>query len=368
MIILLERVKVENRKMDYSYPRLTKVFNFYNRIPHDVGNVFLVCCQHVMEPQMKMFERLIEFGFGPQKVVILGKAYSTNNEVLNELKGKGIRAIQPLLSNRGFDEEHKNNCNALLPLVPEDALSIILDDGAELIKTFAKSGRRVIFGVEQTSSGFRRLEEETLPFPVINVARSVTKLTQESPLVARHLNERILDYLKKRGIVHPVILVVGLGPIGESILEVFKRKGVVVEGSDIKDGHEDLSQKIYQLSPNAVVGATGSSILTEQEVRDLRLNHELFLISASSSDREFPVVPFRSGEGVHEDVIYQNIIFVNNGFPFSFMGNRYEMMPTEIEKTICLLGGSVMYGTTHNFSGFGLKKIPLELENLINKD
>ena len=182
---------------DYQYPRLVRVFDHYNKIPHDVGNLFLVCCQHIMEPQMRMFECLIKFGFNPRQIFVLGKAYSTNDDVLKELKGKGIQAMQPKFSGASFDEEHKKNCEGLLRLIPESAECIILDDGADLIKTFARNNRGVRSGIEQTSSGFRRLENERLPFPVINVARSVTKLIQESPLVARHLSERILNYAKK---------------------------------------------------------------------------------------------------------------------------------------------------------------------------
>ena len=319
-----------------------------------------------MEPQLNMLERLIEFGFDPEKIIVLGKTYSTNIEVLGELQKKRIKAIQPKFSGISFDQEHKNNCEAVLKEIPDNARCIVLDDGGELIKAFSKNNRDVLFGVEQTSSGFRNLEKEILPFPVLNVARSVTKLTQEAPLVARHLNERILAYLNQKGVTNPSILIVGLGPIGESILEAFKQNGTRVEGFDIKYGHTDLIAKIQNLRPDVIIGATGTSVLTEREVRNINLPQQLFLISASSSDREFPVVNFRSNENVHEDVIYEKTTFVNNGFPFSFMGNRYEMTPIEIEKTMCLLGGAVMYGSTRDIVGTGLKDIPTELEDLIN--
>ncbi len=352
--------------MDYQYPRLKRVFDHYNRLPHDIEGCFLVGCQHLMEPQLKMFEYLIQFGFDPEKIIVLGKAYSTNAEVLNELQSKNVKAAQPKFSGISFDQEHKNNCEAILKAIPENARCIVLDDGAELIKTFAKNNRKILFGVEQTSSGFRILEKESLSFPVLNVARSVTKLTQEAPLVARHLNERIIDYLKKNGVGKPTILIIGLGPIGESILEAFRQGDVKVEGFDIKYGHNDLTAKIQSFKPDVVIGATGTYILTEGEIKNIDFPRRLFLISASSSDREFPVAAFRAGEGVHEDVIYKNIVFVNNGFPFSFMGNRYEMTPIEIEKTICLLGGAVMYGSTNKVSGTGLQEIPAELEDIIN--
>lgn len=353
--------------MDYQYPKLKLVFNHYVPLQHAIDDCFLVGCQHLMEPQLKMFESLIRFGFDPQKIIMLGKAYSTNTEVLGELQKKGIKAMQPKFSGFSFDQEHKNNCESVIKVVPADARCIVLDDGGEFIKALARDGRNVIFGVEQTSSGFRNLEKESLPFPVFNVARSVTKLTQEAPLVARHLIERILAYLHKQNVEEdPLVLVVGLGPIGESILEILKQSDAKAVGFDIKYGHTDLLGKIKSLQPNVIIGATGTSILTQEDVRVLELTHRLFLISASSSDREFPVAPFRSRENIHDDVVYKKIIFVNNGFPFSFMGNRYEMTPIEIENTICLLTGAVMHGATVGVLGTGLQEIPSELENIIN--
>ena len=352
--------------MDYQYPLLKKVFDHYNQAPHDARGRFLICCQHLMEPQMRMFEYLLKFGFPIERICILGKAYSTNYEVLGKLHTKGFHVIQPKFSGISFDEEHKRNCYELLQLIHKDSQVIILDDGAELIKTFLESNRNIAFAVEQTSSGFRRLESETTSFPIFNVARSIIKLTQESPLVAHHLTDRVYNYLEEKKILNPIILIVGLGSIGESILEVFKQNKVKVEGFDIKYGHEDLLAKIHDFKPDIIIGATGNPILTKADVEMISLNRQLFLISASSSDREFPVAFFRSSGGLHDDVTYKNITFVNNGFPFTFMGNRYELTPVETEKTIYLLSGSVMHGVVNKIATSGLVEVPSELEDLIN--
>lgn len=353
--------------MNYSYPILEKVYEFYNKMPHDVNDVFLVCCQHIMEPQAKMFEYFIRFGFDPKKIILLGKAYSTSHEVLEEVKSKEIQVTQPNFSGEAFDKEHEKNCSALLNLVANTSKVIILDDGAELIKTFIKNRRNFIFGVEQTSSGFRRLENEKLPAPVFNVGRSVTKLTQESPLVARHLCERIIHYLQEKEVMNPKIFIVGLGPIGESILEIFKEEKLRVGSFDTKHDQGILIEKIRDFKPNIIIGATGTSILSKEDIESIVSDDFIFLISASSSDREFPVAYFRNNnKAVHDDIYYKNLIFVNNGFPFSFMGNRYEMTPMEIEKTICLLIGSVMSGITRGVSKDGFLEVPAELENLIN--
>lgn len=354
--------------MDYSYPLLKKVSEYYRAFPHDVKDVYLACCQHILEPQLHMFEELIAFGFDPAKIVVLGKAYSSNTEVLGELKALGIRASQPEFQGSAFDEEHARNCAALVGMIPDAVECIVLDDGAELIKNFVGAGKKVLFAVEQTSSGFRRLEAESLPFPVLNVARSATKLIQESPLVARHAFERMKSYFSENTIVNPNVVVVGLGPIGEAVRELLEEEGFSVSGFDSRHGDTDLLATIIASKPDVVIGATGVSVLTEEDIEKLSSDKPMYLISMSSSDREFPVARFRGDNTViHTDIRYRNIVFVNNGFPISFMGARYELTPIEIEKTICLLGGAVMCGVTTKGIDTGLIAIPEELEALINE-
>ncbi|MFI5260176.1 MAG: hypothetical protein ACHQU0_00020 [Candidatus Paceibacteria bacterium] len=354
--------------VDYQYPLLKKISEYYRTIPHDVGDVYLACCQHMLEPQLHMFEELIDFGFNPAKIFVLGKIYSTNTEVFSKLSSLGIHAVQPDFLEGSFDEEHKNNCRRLIEMIPDSAECIVLDDGAELIKNFVDINKRVLFAVEQTSSGFRKLENQEIPFPILNVARSATKLMQESPLIARHAYERMKEYFSDKGIISPHILVVGLGPIGEAVKEIFEEDGFSIAGFDIKYGHTDLLAFISATKPDVVIGATGVSILTEGEIEQLPSDKPMYLISISSSDREFPVAFFRKGDNpTHSDTQYKNFIFVNNGFPVSFMGNRYELTPIEIEKTLCLLVGAVMYGTTMKGFENGLCDLPRELEGLINE-
>jgi len=354
--------------MDYNYPLLQRVFGYFKHIPHNVKGVYLVCCQHLLEPQLRMFEFLIDFGFEPDKIIVLGKAYSTNNEILKELKNKKVKVFQPEFSGESFDKEHKNNCDMILKQIPKETRIIILDDGAELITSFSKN-KNVLFAVEQTSSGFRKLENKKIDFPIINVARSDTKLIQESPFIARLCFERIKDYLQDQKINNPSILVVGLGPIGEAVREIFKQNYFSIQGFDIKYGHGDLIKMILEMRPDIVIGATGSPILIQKDIEKISsFDKRVHFISVSSSDREFPVSFFRKNKEIHEDVTYKNITFVNNGFPITFKGNRYEGTPMEIEKTICLLGGSVIYGATHNIKNKGFVNVPEELEKLINKN
>lgn len=351
--------------MDYDYPLLNKVFSHYKNIPHEVDSVYLVCCQHLLEPQLKMFELLIDFGFNPEKIIVLGKIYSSNTSIITELQNRGIKVLQPAFSGISFDDEHSKNCKIVFDSIHNDAKVVILDDGAEMIKTFSNS-RNVLFAVEQTSSGFRKLENTHITFPVVNVARSVTKLVQESPFIGRLCYERINDYIKSKNLSNPSVLIVGLGPVGEATFEIFKQNNFTIIGFDTKHGHTDLLKSIHELKPDIIIGATGSSILSSDEIDQLPHGKNLHLISISSSDREFPVAHFRNDTDIHTDVQYKNITFVNNGFPITFKGNRLEGTPIEMEKTMCLLGGSVIDGITKKLSGEGLVNVSDEVETIIN--
>jgi len=353
--------------MDYDYPLLQRVLSQFKDHNKDVSDIYLVCCQHLLEPQLKMFESLIDFGFDPRKMIVLGKAYSTNHGVFEDFERKGIKVSQPKFTGASFDYEHENNCRMILNLTPRDAETILLDDGAELIKIFLNAKRSVIFAVEQTSSGFRKLENDQMSFPVVNVARSATKLVQESPLVAHLCFERINQYFVDKNIDNPSILVVGLGPIGEATVEIFRQNKFTVDGFDVRHGHRDLLSFILNKKPDVILGATGSNILSKDEVEQTVSDKPLYLISVSSSDREFPVASFRGEGEIHRDVSYKNLIFVNNGFPITFKGNRYELTPVEIEKTICLLGGSILDGIVNGIKGTGLVNVSENLEKLINQ-
>jgi hypothetical protein len=224
-----------------------------------------------------------------------------------------------------------------------------------------------LFAVEQTSSGFRKLENIDIPFPVINVARSDIKLIQESPVIARLCFERINEYFTKEKIIHPFILVVGLGPIGEAVLEIFKQNNFIVDGFDIKHGHRDLLSLIHTKKPDVIIGATGSPILSVEDIEGGIFNKKLHLISVSSSDREFPVVHFRKNTDIHTNVQYKSITFVNNGFPITFKGNRLECTPVEMEKTMCLLGGSVVDTIVNGVTGKGLLNVSNQLKEILSE-
>lgn len=351
--------------MDYPYPLLRKVFNYYHDKQVDISDLKLFSCQHLLSPQYEMYKLFIEFGFDPKNIIALGKVYSSNKEVVADLQSLGIKVVQPELSATSFDEQHSLNCKKVVEEISTGGKNIILDDGGYML--YESMNKNILFGVEQTSSGFRKLENTTLSFPVLNVARSKTKLTQESPIIGRIILQRVKEYLSGLNILSPKVLIVGLGPIGNSLLKILADEGVTVSGFDIETTKDSLLTYMRMEKPDITIGATGTALFDSLDLDQLDKDHRYHFISASSSDREFPVVPFRKDGEIHGDVIHKNFVFVNNGFPINFKGNRFESTPEEIEKTIALLMGSVMHGVAKGTGGSrGIIEVPEVLEELIN--
>jgi hypothetical protein len=101
---------------------------------------------------------------------------------------------------------------------------IIVDDGGELIEVIqhlVKNGvlpsTMEIIGVEQTSSGFRKLQGSDLIFPVVNVARSDAKLYLESSIIADSIIKNLWKDFSTINFKPTRALILGRGAIGAKI-------------------------------------------------------------------------------------------------------------------------------------------------------
>jgi hypothetical protein len=346
-------------KDSHRYTLLEKISELYKPQKGTFKDVYVLACQHILEPQAKMFELISGFGIPKENIFIFGKIYSTSNEVLEELLQDDFRVSKPIFDpSHSFDAEHRENCEnefeKFLSVIQNPSKIIILDDGGELLKVvndgFSLIPSRVkVIGIEQTSSGFRKLESTKLHFPIFNVARSAVKLIKESPLIADLGCRRIVDVFNKYSISEPRVLVVGLGPMGSNTLSILTAKGYFTLGYDI--AHHDKTELIDLIRNNkinVIIGATGTNILNEKQLKGIKdiLAYNLYLISMSSADREFPTTYIRQHgivpKEIHGDIMWENLFLINNGFPITFKGLRYESTPAEIERTICLLYASTL--------------------------
>jgi hypothetical protein len=317
-----------------------------------------------------MFQSFIKLGLLPENIFVLGKAYSSNGEIINEIKELGITVIQPEFNpSVSFDAQHKENCEQLWHLSElkrsGNQKLVVLDDGGSLLQVVMNNTCSFV-GIEQTSSGFRKLEHSIIPVPIFNVARSKIKLEQETPYIARLGVKRIEEIILRYELRNPNILIVGMGPIGIETQRILSEKGYSISSYDKTQGERPLLELIKN-NIQIIVGATGSQILSHEEIVELNdlLNERIILVSMSSSDREFELWRLRDlfvvNKSIHEDVEFGKIVIANNGFPITFKGMRIEAAPEQIERTICLLFSGVMLGIIKDVLPAGFVDIPEEI-------
>lgn len=323
---------------------------------HTTDQVYIIACQHLLEPQVTMFRLFIELGIDPTHISILPKIYSVNKTIASELIELGCHVFESALlfhSSQRFDEFHQTQCETVvdyaLTTIPKIAKVIILDDGGGLIRAFAqhkniaKYFQGGIYAVEQTASGKNILLGIDLPFIVTNVAGSIEKIQIETSYIIRHTAKRILEYFVLHAINSSVkILVLGKGPIGKTMVEALITAGYYCESYDILDTKPRPLLTDYDV----IVGATGANSIALEDLKNLKPG--CHLISISSSDREFPSQYLRShaisGKGVHDTYVCEmnNIHLANGGFPISFKGERIECYPLEIDVTMMKLAEGVL--------------------------
>ena len=357
----------------FTYTMLEQIAELYAGAR--LENTLLLACQHLLEPQKRMFELFLGLGLKPENCVIIGKNYSTNDGILSELRGLGCvvapfsDAYDPCqLFKPWFEAQLKSFLAEQLAsrdLSSYDKVAV-LDDGGYLLCAIAEIFPALtnVFGVEQTSSGHHKVMEAKLPYPVESVARSHQKLVYETPYIGECGGPRIIQHLDARGKSDPNILVLGLGPIGSQIAgRLLIASGYRGACADPAVSEQSASRGAYALLAaksrviphrdamlriaefDVIVGCAGTPVLEGADIA--RLHPEASLISMSSSDHEFPPLPFRiKGGKVHDDCYLGRRCLANSGFPITFSGQRNEMPSWQIELTISLLMARILDGAT----------------------
>lgn len=309
-------------------------------------NVYLIACQHILPSTHLMIRSMINLGLDINKVGLIGKCYSTSNATMQNMLDEGIfvcDSSNKFNSDLSFDEQFRASVSAFLKSQIErmnpdkNSTIVILDDGGELI-SMAQDLAKIypnIFGVEQTSSGYHKLSNIDLRFPVKNVALSSAKLIFESPLIGKSVVHNLEKRLSLSSAAPQEILIVGNGSVGREVANLLKTKPYaehVVSAYDIISEKSDLHYLDFS-SFDLIIGATGTKMFT-YNYYDL-LKKTATLVSVSSSDREFDGVHFRQLSGkkwkTHDDVSYNGLRLLNCGFPLNFSSSD-NMMSIPLNK------------------------------------
>lgn len=218
---------------------------------------------------------------------------------------------------------------------------LVLDEGGFLLQHVYESGAKTahVAGVEQTTSGFERVKHFPFDFPVVNVARSSVKLSDESPMIARVVVRMLCERVTLTSTTR--VAVVGQGAVGRAIAALLRERCVVLRCDAEKDVCDFAGAYRDQLSTcDIIIGATGTQMCTIDDCQKFRPG--TVLVSASSSDREFPAVAFRVANGTrggcHEDLVMHGIRLLNGGFPINFDGSEHSVFPPrDVQLTRALL-------------------------------
>lgn len=344
-------------------PLVEYIGTFYGEV--DLSKALIIGVQHILLSNLVYFRQLIDRGLIPENIFILGKAYSTSQEVLDQWKSLGCYVSDlstTFDSHEAFDKQFDKFVTLFLKHTEfskdfSDYEKIILvDDGGHLIeqanerwKGFADK----ICAVEQTSGGFRKLTNLSLNLPVINVARSTAKLNFESPYIARAVVEDTQKYLKENKIEVQRVLLMGAGYIGREVKNQFGKETEVIEYDELKEltsiEKEELSDFIERA--DLIIGTTGSRSLPKDYHAHLRGN--TVLVSVSSSDREFDAVEIRrkhpQNSDPHKNYIEGGLHLVNSGFPINFDGAPQRIPLKEIQITMALLFSAILEGVANTY-------------------
>ncbi len=314
-------------------------------------NVLLIAVQHILDSNLSMFEYLFDMGLKPQNTFLLGKCYSTNKEVMEKFRKKGVYVHNGSLkfnSHLSFDSQFELEIRDFLNVIQEKVnfedyeKVLFVDDGGYLVYVGNSSIKNFsnVAAIEQTSSGYNKLKGAKLRFPVINVARSNAKLVYESPFIADLIVKKLLVKLKNLQLNPKSCLVVGAGSVGKELFNLLKDKfetHIYDVQQHISDfGKTELANIISDF--DLIIGASGNEIINGKIYSKIKKG--TILVSASSSDREFSAVNLRKSapkiKNCHEDIFVNNIWLLNCGFPLNFDGNENEP-PEKIQLTRALM-------------------------------
>jgi len=337
----------------------------------------VVSVQHLLETTGSLFEALFDLGLLPTHTFVLGKLYSTNSAVENELKSLGVHVLAP--SRRfawgAFSSQFQLDVAKLweyaASTLPNDVRRIlVLDDGGFALSTVPEHLKRrfEIAGVEQTTSGLT-VNREGFKCPVVEVASSAVKRVLEAPIIRAAVLRRVSQNLQP----NCSIGVVGLGSIGNAIAAHLIKEGFHVNGFDRRaavacDPQINVVSSLEELlvNSNQVFGCAGTDIFENNDCWR-HIPDPPALYSCSSQDVEFGSV-LRSLNGVgqfsdHQDRLADVYVpcdggtlrIVKGGFPVNFDGTRESAPASEIQVTRALLMAGLLQARELLSSPYGLR-------------
>jgi len=344
-----------------------------------------VFIQHLLGSNIPLIKSIERGGVNKKDFYIIGKAYSTNDEVLKYLEMNKYNSFNPIegySTDVCYDDILKNTIRKVFKLVlnHSELPILLLDDAAKGISIahedeFKKHLYRFKC-VELTSRGINEINRIKLGCPVINVATSDAKKKIEAPLIGKSMVSELCNLLNSWSQYYRPpnrnALLIGYGAIGKAVCTQLSIAGFKVIVFDIdaqqinsatNDNYATTDDISREITAGIVIGCTGTSLIKFDRFSNFQ-DGTLF-VNMASSDLEFGLWKFSGDKsiflqsGIHkiEDVTLLNeksraatwrclykitnkdksFYLANGGFPVNFSGEMDPILPLEIQITRSLV-------------------------------
>lgn len=266
-------------------------------------NVTFVCVQHLLFTTVDVIECLLLLNAKPTNIHIMGKIYSSCPVVatrLLDMKVQYYRSSNPVRIGY-FNDYFTADIINMWDMISANLINtntdtiIILDDGGKATTNIPEALREgyKVFVVEQTSSGISHITTKGIALPVVNVAYSAAKQLLESPMIAKAVINKLSNFLPLHVNDNAMCGVVGLGAIGQAVVQLLSLLGHEVIVYDKLFEKSNLSNSIKFVEDEQLVfqeaeyifGCTGEDITISLDLSKIKGVKNF--ISCSSQDIEF---------------------------------------------------------------------------------
>ncbi|MBI4822039.1 MAG: NAD-binding protein [Deltaproteobacteria bacterium] len=268
--------------------------------PLATKNVLMV--SHFLATSVPLALALRKAGAELDSTVMVGTPYGSNRTVVDTLTQMGFDLRVPTLSVADYRKAVEKGLDDVVAKHRKNGQSVVvLDDGglvADLLHANAKYAdvRGAFKLVEQTTGGVIVSEKHALETPIINAARSKSKM-REAPFIGEAVATKVRQGLERIGkkIAGQKAVVIGFGTVGKQLAKQLREAGakvVVIEPSETrraaaKDAGFAVSDSVKKHLSNSdlLVGCTGTQTLSLEDMKHLKSGATI--ASASSKQTEF---------------------------------------------------------------------------------
>lgn len=356
--------------------------------------------QHLLGSNLSLIRSLEKSGIERDNLYIIGKAYSSNKDVLSYLEDNGYNYVNPIIGYNidiCYDDILKKEIRKIMSKVLRSSnLPVLLvDDAAKGIGIIHEDDFRQYISrfkcIELTTRGIRELNKIKIECPIVDVASSSAKRNVESVIIAESMVNEFFHFLDNwRYFYQPRnrhILLIGYGAIGENVCKKLSAQFQITvydinetaRLQAFKDGMNvtsDVSKEKYGI----IIGCTGLSI----DIELLKTHTDTLFVNMSSSDLEFGLWRFKGQKGLMRDKYKFRIkekhlhefyfieekgktfFIANGGFPMDFTGGIDPIHPNKIQITRAL----VFAASLQSLSEFDNGIVELDANNqeeIVNK-